>query len=93
MDPRPSHTSPHHHGGVEISGPEHRRGHGGGGGLAVHAGDRHLGMTLHEPGQHLPPAQHGKSPGPGRGQLRVVLFHRGGVDHHVGVPQVFGLVA
>ena len=50
----------------------------------MHAGDRHLGMPLHEPGQHLPPAQYGKSPGPGRGQFGVVFFDRGGVDHHLG---------
>ncbi len=93
MDPRQSHTGPHHHRGVEVPGPEDRGGHGGGGGLAVHAGDRHLGMPLHEPGQHLPPAQYGKSPGPGRGQFGVVFFDRGGVDHHLGAAQVFGLVA
>ncbi len=77
---------PHHHGGVQAPGSEDRGGHGGGGGLAVHAGDRHLGMTLHEPGQHFAPAQHRKAPGPGRGQLEVVLLDRGGVDHHVCVP-------
>ena len=42
---------------------------------------------------NLAPAQHGEALGPGRGQLGVVLFHRGGVDHDVGVPQVFGPVA
>ena len=93
VGPQPVPHRAHHHGGVEVSGPEDRRGHGGGGGLAVHAGDRHLGMVLHQPGQQFPPAQDFKPPGPGRGQLRVVLFHRGGVDHDVGVPQVFGPVA
>ncbi len=46
-----------------------------------------------EPGQHLAPAQHGKPPGPGRGQFGVVFFDRGGVDHDAGVAQVFGPVA
>ena len=50
VGPHPVPHRAHHHGGVEISGPEHRRGHGGGGGLAVHAGDRHLGMIFHQLG-------------------------------------------
>ena len=93
VGPHPVPHRAHHHRGVEISGPEHRRGHGGGGGLAVHAGDRHLGLALHAPGQHLPPAQHGKPPGPGRGKLGVVLFDRSGMDHDGRVRHVFGPVA
>ena len=50
VGPHPVPHRAHHHGGVKISGPEHRRGHGGGGGLAVHAGDRHLGMIFHQLG-------------------------------------------
>ena len=50
VGPQPVPHRAHHHRGVEISGPEHRRGHGGGGGLAVHAGDRHLGMIFHQLG-------------------------------------------
>jgi hypothetical protein len=84
---------PHHHGGIEAPGPQDRRRHGGGRGLAVGPGDGHLSIALHESGQHLAPAQHGETPGPGRGQLRVVLFYRGGMDHHLGVAQVFSPVS
>ncbi len=83
----------HHHGGVEAAGPQDSRGHGGGGGLAVGPGDGDLLVALHQPGQHLAPAQHGEAASPGRGQLRVVLLDRGGMDHDVGVCQVLGAVA
>ncbi len=41
---------PHHHGGIEIPGPQDRRSHGGGGGLAVGPGDRHLEVVFHKIG-------------------------------------------
>ena len=55
-------------------------------------GDGHLGVPLHEAGLHLPPAQDGAPAGPGRHQFGVVFLHRGGVHHHLGGPQIFGVV-
>ena len=59
----------------------------------MRAGDGDLEMAGHQPGQHLPPAQHREALSPGRGQLGVILLHRGGVDHDVGVSQVLGGMA
>jgi len=60
--------------------------------LPWHAGNRHLGMILHQLGQHLPPAQDLK-PRARPQRVRVVLFHRSRMNHDVGRAQVFGPVA
>ena len=51
------------------------------------------GMPFHQPGQHLPPAQDGKPRARAAASSGLSSLTAVGVDHDVGVPQVFGPVA
>jgi len=84
---------PHQNRRVQASGPEDRGGHGGGGGFAVGPGNGDLEMSLHKAGLHFAPAQDPAPRGPGRSQLGVVLFDRGGVNHYRVLGEVLRAVA
>jgi len=67
--------------------------HGGGGGLAVCAGNGDAVLHPHQLGQHLRPGDDRYVQPPGLDNLRIVVVDRGGDDHHIHVLQVFRLVA
>jgi len=83
-----------HDGGVLLSGHEDMGGHGGGGGLAVGAGDTQgVAIALHDRAPGLGTLVDGDSPGNRPGDLRVAVVDGGGADDGVAVLQAVGGVA
>ena len=83
-----------HHGGVLLRRQEDVGAHGGGGGLAVGAGDAEgVGVALHDGAPGLGPLIDGDAPGHGPGDLGIAVMDGGGADHEVAVPQILGAVA
>ncbi len=82
-----------HVGGVEAGLGQYRGQHGGGGGLAVRAGDGQGELHAHQLGQHLGARDDRQLVPQRRQDLDVVLGDGAGVDQRLGVPDVGGGVA
>ena len=87
------HASADHDGGIEAAGGKHGGDHRGGGGLAVHAGDRDAVLQAHQFGEHLGARNDGNVRGAGRGDFGIVGANRRADDNHFGAGDVVGAVA
>ena len=73
-----------HHRGVQLGGHEDVGADGGGGGLAVGAGDAQgVLIPCHDGAPGLGPLEHGDASGQSGGDLRVVVVYGGGAHHAV----------
>ena len=77
-------------GGVQAALGQHQRGHAGGGGLAVGAGDADPVLQAHQLVEHLGARDHRDLAAAGLHQLRVGLRHGIGNDHALGRAHVGG---
>ena len=83
-----------HDGGVQPGGHDDVGAHGGGGGLAVGAGDAQgVLVAPHDGAPGLGPLKDGDAGGVGGGDLRIVVVDGGGADDQLGLAQVLGPVA
>ena len=83
-----------HHRGVGLGGHEDVGTHGGGGGLAVGAGNAQgVGVVTHNGAPCLRPLEHGDAGGPGGGNFGIVVVDGGGADHALGALYTFRLMS
>ena len=83
-----------HHRGIRLGRHEDVGGHGGGGSLAVGAGDAQgVAVALHDGAPGLGALVDRDAPGYGPGDLGVAVVNGGGADHRVAALQVLRRVA
>ncbi len=75
------------------AGRQHRCHQAGSGGFTVSAGHRNTVAIAHQFAEHLGASHDGYAPLAGADHLRVVRFHRAGVDHNVRIHHVLFAVA
>jgi hypothetical protein len=78
---------------MKPAGIQQRRHQCRGGGLAIGARHRDAGPQAHDLGQHLGTAHQRQGQATGLVELGIARLHRRGIDHHMGVPDIFRAVA